>query len=160
MASLRPPSAWADAQRAFHRAYDADPTPFNRHPVTVTWRTRGTLDPNPAPDALWEGAPQRVDRGTGPILGVVHVLGGFLWRLASSWRHGFTPDDGLAVTVTRPSDGASMTFGLADDPAPYVPQGRSTGVLVGEFGMNAAACIEIDGQVLWPISPPVKRPPA
>lgn len=92
------------------------------------------------------------------LVTIPHVFGGFLWRLASSWRHGVTPDDGLEVTVTRASDGASMTFNLAADPAPYRAKGRSTGVVVGELGTNAAACIEIDGRVLWPISPPVERP--
>lgn len=158
MASLRPPSAWADAQRAFHLAYDADPGSFERQPVAVTWLTRGSLDPMPQPDPLWDGAPPRTrGRGSSPLLGIPHVLGGFLWRLLSSWRYGVTPDDGLEVTVTRTSDGAGMTFNLADDPAPSSPQGTSTGVLVGELGMNAVACLEIDGRVLWPIGPPIER---
>ena len=168
MPSLRPPSAWADAQRAFHLAYDADPEPHPRQPVILTWRTRGDLSMDPLEtwddDWSWHpnhGRPPAVAYTAGSTAAVGLSLGvalRFPLRLLSSFRHGVTAHDGLELTVTSEGDGTSMTFSLGPKPAPYRPSGRSTGVLVGELGMNAVACVEIAGRVLWPTTPPVERP--
>lgn len=157
MASLRIPSAWADAQRELHAAYDRDPTPFPRQPVQVTWVTRGDLDPMPSPDPAFDGEPRADVAGGSVLIGAPKALGGFLWRIATAWRHGVVPHDGLEVTVIA-EDGGSMTFTLSPDPAPHRPKGSTDGVLVGELGTNAAACLEVDGRVLWPTTPPVERP--
>lgn len=157
MASLRSPSAWADAQRAFHLAYDDDPTPFPRTPVIVTWLTRGNLDPMPKPDPYWEGAPPRRANGYSPVVGASTTGSGFIVRLLSAWRHGTVPHDGLEVTVVA-DDGRTMRFTIGSDPAPLRRKGSTAGVLVGELGMNATACVEVDGHVIWPTMPPIEQP--
>ena len=157
MATLRPPSAWADAQREFHLAYDRDPTGFIRHPVAVRWLTRGELDPYPEPDQIFEGIDRPQARGAAPLIGIPHVLGGFFLRLLSAWRLGTVPHDGLEVTVVD-AFGDRMSFTVDPEIEPLQRKGETLAILVGEIGMNAVACLEIDGQVLWPTMPPVVRP--
>jgi hypothetical protein len=160
----RRPSAWADAQREFHLAYDEDPTPFPRQPVTVAWTTRGDLDPVPAPDPLWEGAPASLDRrgpraaAVGPFIGLPHVFGGFLWRIVAGFRYGAIPHDGIEVTATQEGGSRSVAFTVADEPAPLRRKGTTSGTLIGELGTNAVCCLDVDGQILWPTMPPVERP--
>lgn len=77
--------------------------------------------------------------------------------VTSAWRDGVVHYEGVEVTVTAVGvPGRSMTFPIAS-PAPLHSSGASRGVLVGGLGTNAVACLEVDGQVLWPTANPVQR---
>lgn len=143
-----PPSTWADREREFHLAYLDDPTPFPRQPVTVTWK--GASD-NPPPShpvvlAVWaaiEGIRQARHRhGTG------------VWA---------PPTFAVSSITVRPPDASkAMAFTIDEASSPLERTGAIPGVLVGGFGNNAVACIEIDGDVWWPTGHPITfdLPPA
>ena len=54
--------------------------------------------------------------------------------------------------------GDRMSFTVDPEVQPLRKEGATVAILVGEIGMNAVACLEVDGQVLWPTTPPVVRP--
>lgn len=84
---------------------------------------------------------------------------GLLVMGANALRHRTVPHAGVEVSVVREGDPTrSMAFSIDPGPTPLRPTGTSTGVLVGGFGTNAIACLEVDGQVVWPTANPIERP--
>jgi hypothetical protein len=131
--AIRPPNAWAEAQRAFRLDYEADPDALPRQHVVVRWWV------NAAP-------------GGGSRLGFLAQI------LSRSWR-GRMVAEGTYVAIyaptARPPARPVVVFPVAD--ASFeAPAGSGDAVVVGEVGLNGVCCVELpDGTVIWPIYNPV-----
>ena len=132
--AIRPPNAWAEAQRAFRLDYQAEPDALPRQRVVVRW---------------WvNGAPTGVGRGAG-----------FLAEILSRWWRGRMVAEGTYVAVyaptARPPARPVVVFPVADASFAALA-GSCDAVVVGEVGLNGVCCVELpDGTVIWPIYNPV-----
>jgi hypothetical protein len=128
------PIAWADAQRAFHDTYRADPAGLPR--CDVHWRSI-----------------ERVPDPYGP--GVLGLAGILRWATSRSARRQVRNRAPLlAVWKTgAPADAeASLVFEVSSSPN----TSEGDGILVGDLAPNAGLCIETTaGEVLWPTCNPV-----
>jgi len=81
-------------------------------------------------------------------------------RVSVTWTTRRDSEGSLELFVVLESDPSrSMAFSIdLGGSTPLRPEGTSSGVLVGGFGTNAITCLEVDGQVLWPMLHPVERP--
>ena len=134
--SMRRPTEWAAAQRAFHEAYDAAAA-FPR--TEVYWRVvRGGR-------LWWRGGPA-------PL--IPKVLVPLAWVAARLVRGRMLNERPMLAVWDRdaaPGAPAVIVFDVA--PVPAASEGH--GVLVGELAPNGALCIEHGEDVLWPVYNPL-----
>jgi len=80
-------------------------------------------------------------------------------RVSVTWTTRRHSGGNLGLFVVLESDPSrSMAFSIDSGPTPLRPEGTSSGVLAGGFCTNVITCLEVDGQVLWPMGNPVERP--
>lgn len=81
------------------------------------------------------------------------------WSLGSS-RFSTAPDGTTFLVTVEVEDepDRAMTFEAARDLVPPTRRGRTDGMVVGEFGANAATGVELAGGVIWPVYNPTTTP--
>ena len=123
------PSPWPDAQRAFHEAYERDPTPWPR--TQVRWQVMGGMPGSEPPGSTsWVPA--------GWIIS---------WVASRLVRRKPVNIDAFIAVFPMTDDSPELIFEFAPKPR----SDRGTGVLVGEFAMNGTLALELDdGSVIWP----------
>ena len=81
---------------------------------------------------------------------------GLLEQLFEAARGRPTAIDMVAFLLVS-TDGRSMSFDAQPEHALAERWGSVHGVLVGGLGSNAIACIEVTGQVIWPMFNPTEE---
>lgn len=129
--AVRPPNAWADAQRAFHGRYLADPDALPHLHVHVRW---------------WVN-----DRPAGVVIALAGIVGRWLRGRGFSEGTHIAVYSATARSPARPVIVFPVADGMFDRPA-----GSCDAVIVGEVGRNGVCCLELpDATVIWPTYNPM-----
>jgi hypothetical protein len=144
---MRSPNQWAEVQRSFHHAYDADATPFERFDVHYRYRYTDVIQSSPhlhrTPATLAFAA-----------IEVIEHLASLHPSLAGP---GDRADVALWPIDAQPGDQALLWFETAPAGVHGLPR-VGAAVLVGEPAPNGALCLEVDDRTIWPTYNP--REPA
>ena len=130
---VRPPNQWADAERAFHEAYDVDGTDLPRW--DAWYRLRYTVEPGHFARPLFVEVVELVDR--------------LLHRHPEEPSSGDIADIALWPLDADPGDRSPLWFeadGLACAGLPHAGQA----IIVGEPVVNGVLCLEVGDRTIWP----------
>lgn len=149
---MRPPSQWAEAERALRQAYATDPGSLPTQPVTYCWWFHDE------PSESFSMVPATL----GAMVAEVIEAGVYRRRESAAIRRGGLPPANLwganrvAIYGLDSQAAALPTVTFEIDAGTFeAPSGAANGTLVGELEPNGAMVLETaDGRAIWPVYNP------